>query len=92
MKVYAKFKVVAVSEEQQKRVQKKVVPMAYVIVSEGDSFMSLTVWGEEKIHLCKEKLYAGTEMECLVSITGKEVERDDGTKQYFNNFNLVSIL
>ena len=92
MKLYAKLKVVSISEEQYKKVQRKSIPMAYVICTDGDSYLSFTVWGEEKIHLCREKQYAGTEMECLVSITGKAYEQDDGSTRYFNNFNIVEIL
>lgn len=92
MKVYAKLKVVAVSEPQLKPVQKKQVPMAYIIVREGDSYLSLTAWGEAKIQLCHEKMESDAEMECVLSITGKVVEKDDGSKQYFNNFNIINIL
>lgn len=92
MKLYAKFKVVSVSEEQWKRVQNKSIPMSYVICTDGDSYFSFTVWGDEKIHLCKEKLYSETEMECILSITGKVYEQDDGSKRYYNNFTILEIL
>lgn len=92
MKVYAKFKIVSISEEQTKTIQRKQVPMCYVIANEGDSYLSLTVWGDQKIQICKEKMESGTLMECVLSITGKVVESDEGGKRYYNNFNILTIL
>lgn len=92
MKVYGRFKVVSVSEEVEKKIGNKTVPCSYVILNEGDSYLTATVWGNPKIQICKEKLYSETDMECVVSITGSFILRDDGSKRYFNNFNIIHIL
>lgn len=92
MKVYSKVKVVSVSDEQFKTVQQKSVPMCYVVLNEDDSFISVTVWGREKINLCREKMNADADMECVLSITGKAILKDDGSTFYSNNINIKHIL
>ena len=92
MKVFARLKVISVEESQLKKIQNKQVPKSKVIFSEGDSYLVLTVWGEEKIHRCREFEYSGTEMECIISITGKELQHDDGSSYYANNINIIHIL
>lgn len=92
MKVFGRFKVISISEEQFKKVQQKQVPMCYVVLNEGDSYLTVTVWGKEKINLCYEKMNAEVEMECVLSITGKAILKDDGSTYYSNNINIKHIL
>jgi hypothetical protein len=92
MKVFARLKVISVEEPQYKKIQNKSVPKSKVICSEGDSYIALNVWGDEKIHRCKEYQYSGVEMECIISITGKMLENDNGTTYYSNNLNITNIL
>ena len=92
MKLYAKLKVMKMTEEQYKNFGKKDVPMVYAICQIEDSFVTLSVWGSEKIQLCKEALLSGVEKDCVLSITGKQYEKDDGTTSYFNAFSIKNFL
>lgn len=88
MKVYAKIKVLEVTEPQTFKIQKKDVPRSEVVAEIDDSVVALSVWGKEKINLANEALYSGVEKEVVLSITGKKIEKDDGTVLYMNNFTI----
>ena len=92
MKVFAKLTILKVSEPTVKKVKNNDVPMAYVVATDGDTFLALTAWGEEKVQLCKEAVVSGVAKEVVLSITGKQVDRDDGSIGYFNNVTIKHFL
>ena len=92
MKILVKTKVLFVEPEQWADYKKKQVPHTQAIFESDDSFFAASVWGEEKVQLCKEAQMAGKEIYCVFTIAGKQYEKDDGRTGYINYINLKTIL
>ena len=92
MKFLAKVKVLHLEPDRYAEYKGKQVVHTDVVFECDDTFFAASIWGEERVQVCKEAQISGKELYCVYSISGKQFEKRDGSTGYINYVNLKSIL